>query len=331
MYSRGAFEEITPVNFTTFATPHLGIRHINPGLFHTLANFLGPKLLSASGRQMFLADGGSRPLLLRIADKDSIFIRGLALFKTRTAYANIINDKSVPYHTAAISQYDPYVDMTRINILYTPSYSPIIVHPTRSTIPLAKPKDPVLTSTMRRLLRTLMLTLLIPLWTTFFIIANLYQSFFSARRIRHHRLHTPQNEWDTAEETGFSSAVQETFEDVIDNASLYSPVEDGDETFESLAEDIPLLYEKGHANGPANGYESEKAVSHKRDEYRLPLTDMQIAMLRGLRSLPWETFGVHIHQTTHSHAAIIRRMKWKKNLVEGQVVIRHWLEGRFQA
>ena len=58
-----------PVNFTTFATPHLGIRHVTPGFLHNLANLLGPRLLSSSGRQMFIADHISRPLLLRMTEK----------------------------------------------------------------------------------------------------------------------------------------------------------------------------------------------------------------------------------------------------------------------
>lgn len=69
MYSRGVFEKIEPINFTTFATPHLGIRHVNPGFLPNLANLLGPRLLSSSGRQMFVADRMPRPLLLRMTEK----------------------------------------------------------------------------------------------------------------------------------------------------------------------------------------------------------------------------------------------------------------------
>ena len=69
LFVKGFFEEIKPINFTTFATPHLGTRHIKPGVLHTLANFLGPRLLSQSGRQMFASDRTPRPLLLRMADR----------------------------------------------------------------------------------------------------------------------------------------------------------------------------------------------------------------------------------------------------------------------
>ena len=72
LYSRGVFEDIQPMNFTTFASPHLGIRHITPGLLHSFANLVGPKLLSSSGRQMFITDRSPRPLLLRMTDKGTL-------------------------------------------------------------------------------------------------------------------------------------------------------------------------------------------------------------------------------------------------------------------
>jgi hypothetical protein len=69
LFARGLFEEMQPVNFTTFATPHLGIRHVTPGVLSSIANFLGPRLVSASGRQMFISDRTPRLLLLRMTDR----------------------------------------------------------------------------------------------------------------------------------------------------------------------------------------------------------------------------------------------------------------------
>ena len=253
-------------------------------------------------------------------ETDSIFIRGLALFKTRTAYANIINDKSVPYHTAAISEYDPYLNITRINLSYLPSYSSVILHPTRPIIPLNKPKDLPQPSNMRRFLFLIGLALLLPLWLIFFVLASLYQSFFSARRIRQH---LQLRDRDTLRETSLSSAVQEVFEDVVDNTNFFSPTEDRDDE-----------YFHYHDSGETTLLDPEsgnKPVSSKREEYRLALTEDQLNMMNGLRSLPWQTFGVHIQKSTHSHAAIIRRTKWRKELSEGEMVIQHWLDGQFEA
>ena len=250
---------------------------------------------------------------------DSIFIRGLALFKTRTAYANIINDRSVPYHTAAISQYDPYVDLTRLNISYLPDYSPVILHPTHPIIPLSKPKDPTHPSPARRFLFPIAIAFLLPLWATFFVLASLYQSFFSARRIAHHLSLQEDSE---VEETTLSGAVQDVFEDVVDNAILFDPTDEQDD-FAENADDVTPLLEGMNGKG-------EKPVSAKREEYRLALTEDQLSMMAGLKSLSWQSFGVHIHQTMHSHAAIIRRSKWRRELTEGTIVVQHWLQTQFK-
>src|SRR5277367_6329482 len=246
---------------------------------------------------------------------DSNFIRGLALFKTRVAYANIINDRSVPYHTAAITQYDPYVDLTRLNISYLPDYSPVILHPTHPIIPLAKPNEPTHPSPARRFLFPIALVFLIPLWTTFFVLASLYQSFFSARRIAQH---LSLQEDSKVEETTLSGAVQDIFEDVVDNAILFDPTDEQEEFAENDDDATPLL-------DGMNG-KGEKPVSVKREEYRLALAEDQLSMLTGLKSVPWQTFGVHIHQTMHSHAAIIRRRKSSRESSEGAIVIQHWLQ-----
>jgi hypothetical protein len=224
--------------------------------------------------------------------------------------------------------------MTKINLSYLPSYAPIILHQTHPIIPLTQPKTPILATKTRRWLFPIGIALLIPIWAIFFVIASLYQSFFSARRIQHHLLqirpdqnHTLAIEVEQVEERGLSGAVQDAFEDVVDNASLFSPTEDQDEYFGDVSEEAALLDGNGHANSG----ELEKAVSYKRDEYRLALSEEQLAMMRGLRSLAWQTFGVHINKTMHSHAAIIRRTKWRKELGEGEVVIEHWLQSQFEA
>jgi hypothetical protein len=245
------------------------------------------------------------------------------LFKHRIAYANIINDRSVPYYTAAITQFDPYVDMTRINLNYLPSYAPVILHPTHPIIPLSTPKPPTRNPWTRPFLLPFAIILLLPIWIILFVLINLYQQYFSARRIRRHfQLHENH---EARDQTALSEAVQDAFEDVVDNASLFSPTleesEEGEYMFDSVAEETPLL------NGERR---IEKPVSVDREEYKLPLSDEQVAMIVGLRSVSWRTFGVHMNKTLHSHAAIVRRSKWRRELVEGNIVIQHWLDGRFQ-
>ena len=66
MYKGGLFDEIEPVNFTTFATPHLGIKTPKKGYRSLIWDFMGARTLSVSGQQMFLIDkfrDSGRPLL----------------------------------------------------------------------------------------------------------------------------------------------------------------------------------------------------------------------------------------------------------------------------
>jgi hypothetical protein len=110
---------------------------------------------------------------------------------------------------------------------------------------------------------------------------------------------------------------------VVDNSSFFSPIEDRDDE-----------YFHHHDSGETTLLDREsedKPVSYKREEYRLALTKDQLNMINGLRSLPWQTFGVHIQKSIHSHAAIIYRTKRRKELSEGEMVIQHWLDGQFKA
>ena len=102
LYSKGWFKKIKPINFTTFATPHLGVKTPLLGVQYTIFNFLGSRTLSASGRQLFQVDtfrDTNRPILSVLADPGSIFMLALAQFSHRVLYANIINDRSAPYYT----------------------------------------------------------------------------------------------------------------------------------------------------------------------------------------------------------------------------------------
>ena len=70
LHQRHFFQDVTPVNFNTFATPHLGLLRYST-LLSTLFSHLGPKLLSRTGEQFYCVDQWSntgRPLLQVMAD-----------------------------------------------------------------------------------------------------------------------------------------------------------------------------------------------------------------------------------------------------------------------
>lgn len=70
LYTRNFFDSVAPVNFTTFATPHVGIPRY-PGFLSSVVSTAGPRMLSVTGEQFFHTDSWSntgRPLLSVMAD-----------------------------------------------------------------------------------------------------------------------------------------------------------------------------------------------------------------------------------------------------------------------
>lgn len=112
----GFFDEVTPVFFSTFATPHLGARFFKNNLLDRIANACGPFLFGKTGQQLFLND--SEKLLVEMADPSSRFYKGLQRFQRRIAMANIKNDRSVAFYTSFITNYSPFDELDYIDVKY---------------------------------------------------------------------------------------------------------------------------------------------------------------------------------------------------------------------
>ncbi|KAF5746754.1 putative lipase ROG1 [Tripterygium wilfordii] len=109
---RGKIAGLEPMNFITFATPHLGSRgHRQVPLFcgfHSLEKVAAQTswLFGRSGKHLFLTDhdNGRLPLLLRmVSDQEDLkFISALQSFRRRVAYANTRFDYLVGWSSASI-------------------------------------------------------------------------------------------------------------------------------------------------------------------------------------------------------------------------------------
>lgn len=76
LHQRKFFETVTPVNFTTVATLHIGLVRY-PTFRSSLFAYLGPRLLSRTGKQFYTEDQWSangRPLLEVMTDPGMTFI-----------------------------------------------------------------------------------------------------------------------------------------------------------------------------------------------------------------------------------------------------------------
>ena len=348
LYSKGWFERIKPVNFTTFATPHLGVKTPLLGVQYKVFNFLGSRTLSTSGRQLFTVDtfrNTNRPILSVLADPGSIFMLALAQFSHRVLYANIINDRSAPYYTTSISATDPYTNLDAISINYLPDYAPNIINPI-DPIHLKPPgiQPPFfarLSSSSQSLLTSVpvfaLFSVLIPIGSVVFLINSGVQQVRSQKRIRLHE--------EGKAGVGFGSyriplmvenarsAMEGAFENMnARQGQQYLPEPASDEDRE--AESSDGLQQNGHAEEKYHSVSQtssdlERSSSRRSGFPTLALTTQQFEMIRALNEVGFRKYRVHISAVRHTHAAIIVRSQ-KPSFDEGKMVVRHWLNEEFE-
>ncbi|MCJ1306808.1 hypothetical protein MMC25_000451 [Agyrium rufum] len=336
LYSRGLFENIQPVNFNTFATPHLGCRSPFPGYVRRMFNSLGGNMLSTSGRQLFLIDdfqNTGRPILSVLADPGSIFIKALAQFKNRHLYANVVNDRSVPFYTAMISTIDPFTDdVEALDLCFEKDYEPVILESDLAKI--TRRPDSTNESYFEKFVYTSktiaravpfygLLAIFVPLGATFFTINSGIQHFRSNQRIQSHH----------AGKTGISYAMYRIplmIEHAAAAAAETHHHEAGTRT-------------EAQRRTSKSGKDSEKYLTESSEESssssssaRLPkfpqldLSPEQFEMIRNLDSVGFEKHPVYIHDVRHSHAAIVVRIN-RKSFKEGRMVLQHWVSEVFEA
>ena len=384
LYSRGWFaasppsssennngrHQLQPINFTAFASPFLGVRTPSRGYHTAFWNALGGRTLSASGTQLFLLDtfrDTGRPLLSVLADPKSIFVRALSLFKHRTLYANIQNDRSAPFYTTFVSARDPYADLSQVDLHPLPDYDPTILDPRR---PVSRKRSTTITTTgrpderssfwaylkgalppfVRHLPLYALVTVLSPIAASVFLLNSGYQTFRSVKRMRLHN--------DEASPLGLGFRgyrLPLMVEGAVESVQARQPQEylDEDVAENRGARGAAGVGANGHVKpaggteGNSDGGESEEGEGEKKplvrrdtsgaerdggsesDFPKLALAPEQFDMVRNLDRVGWRKYAVNIEKVRHTHAAIIVRME-RESFAEGRVVIRHWLEEEFE-
>jgi hypothetical protein len=307
-------------------------------------NVLGARTLSMSGRQLFMIDSfrdTGRPLIAVLADTDSIFVKGLAQFKHRSLYANIVNDRTVTYYTAAISQTDPYTQLKDVRVNYAKGYEGVIVdhkNPVSNKEPEALPAfHKRLTTGTRTAFRRApiiaFLIIFIPIGTTLFLLNSAIQSVRSRQRIRLHE------EGKAGVKVGdyriplMINTARKEVEDMFENMTNTQPQEYLEAGTEELASPTqptsPLLQRRMSFTKHTESTDDESVVNEKAglqlDFPTLALNHHQFKAIENLDNIGITKYPVHIQKHRHSHAAIIRRMN-KKSFEEGHIVAKHWLD-----
>jgi hypothetical protein len=345
LFSRGYFDKIQPVNFTTFVTPHVGVR--SPARRNHFWNVLGARTISKSGRQLFMIDkfrDTGSPLLSLLAAEGSIFMLGLARFQRRCLYANIVNDRASVFYTTSISKHDPFVRLEDVSINYLPGYGEIVVDPDNPVRPRETTDRTLRTRVSRAVVSSvsglpfrLFLLLFIPFASLLYLINAAIQTVRSQRRIRLH-------------EEGKLGVPLSTYKLPLFVEEMRSVVEEMYETVNAAREPEYLADDAGHdpaepeavaASPSSDGQQDQDAPTEpastrslgtsKSDDClvikppnsngeevklglkfpTLALTPAQFTIIDNLNSVGFRKYPVHIHDSSHSHAAIIVRMPKK--------------------
>lgn len=292
-----------------------------------------------SGRQLFGIDkfrDTDRSVLSVLADPDSIFIKGLAQFQYRSLYANVVNDRTVTYYTAGISQTDPFVKPDDLKMNYVPGYGEVILdgeHPVEPKEPAALPAfTQRLTSGTQTIIQRVpivaFLAVFIPIGTTLFLVNSAVQTFRSSQRIRLHEMGQAGVNIQQYRIGNMINAVRKEAEDMfenVNNAQEQDYLASGSEEVASPTQPRSPGYRRRKSSDSDIDSVQEQKKGLALDFPTLALTQDQFKMIEALDNVGFKKHPVYIHNHRHSHAAIIVRMD-KKSFDEGRVVVRHWLD-----
>ena len=338
LYARGWLDKLEPVNFTTFVSPHVGVRTPLKGMQNHLWNVLAARTVSMSGRQLFMIDSfreTGKPLLSVLADPESIFIKALVRFKNRCLYANIVNDQYSVFYTTAISKIDPFPDVENTNFNYVRGYEPVIIDSDTYTLPSGKESTPLDLHAGGKMMKTIanfpflvFLIFFTPVGSLAFLLNAFVQTIRSRQRIRLHEQGKTDVFFGSYRVPLLVQDVQNAVEDVFENVSSsqypdhLSPKDEPDSSFEIIKSS------KEEAVSSSSTPLSD-GLHLKQKHFTLALTPAQFDIIDSLNAVGFRRHPVYIHNHRHSHAAIIVRMQ-KKGFEEGKVVIKHWLDKEFE-
>ncbi|PYH95116.1 DUF676-domain-containing protein [Aspergillus ellipticus CBS 707.79] len=357
LYARGWLDKLEPVNFTTFASPHVGVRNPLSGTWGFLWNNVGPMTLSTSGKQLFMIDSfrdSDKPLLSVLADPSSIFIKALEKFKYRTLYSNVVNDRSTSYYTTAISTINPFEDPEAVRINYVEGYDSVIIDPDMHILPSIKKHiepTPFISQAQQQLTHYatevpfgLFFTAIIFIGFPLYLVNSAIQTFRSQRRIRLHEEGILETVFGRYRVPVFANEVRHAVEEAFEHAGTghrpdylsmddKNPEESKQQASGRKARAVEsktnALIRDGSLDGASEPLLSGDDGDSTPDFPTIALTPAQFSVIESLNSVGFRKYPVYIHNHRHSHAAIIVRVQ-KAGFEEGKLVIKHWLDQVFE-
>ncbi|PGH01633.1 hypothetical protein AJ80_08979 [Polytolypa hystricis UAMH7299] len=363
LYTKGHFDKLECVNFTTFATPHVGVR--SPARRNHFWNVVGARTISESGRQLFMIDSfrdTGKPLLGVLATPGSIFMLALEKFKHRSLYANIVNDRAAVFYTTGISRIDPFAHLDKVDINYVKGYASVVVdldhsvdlrQKTQTTRhPLGQISSHGL-SILQKLPFHLFVVLFVTISSIVYLLNSVIQTMRSKKRIRLHHQGKSGFSVSSYRDPLFMEEMQNAVDDMYEsvNASHQPEYLSQDEENTENQDLSSTPFSQTNEREPHQSSGTEKLLTEDpagcRSSSRmsrptphtqttdttpfptLALTMAQFEIIDALNSVGFRKYPVYIHNDKHSHAAMIVRFL-KKTFDEGKTVIRHWLDEEFR-
>lgn len=349
LYKRGLFESIQPTNFTTFASPHVGVLALGTGLASRLFNNVAPFLLAYTSRQLFLTDQlpfcNNRPVLECLADPTLPFYKALQCFKVRALYGNIVNDHRTAWYTSCVDVCDPYAsNASRIRGPYAPGYGPVVIDQSKPLQLASNATDiPEVTDGLaRRIVGRVYgwtavivnIGLVMPIWFCAFLVNTSYQNVSAALRKRSFTRSDLFSSFQLLDSNDESEPLMGSRFDEHPGLVLDSVFEAVNVNYNHMETPIlpanTILEKASSRSGldDSGDLASSSVVASEQDVEVLNLTQVQRRIVTNLNTLTWRKFPIHIQKSKHTHAAMICRFP-APNFDEGVVVVNHWVEQVF--
>ncbi|CAO3592437.1 unnamed protein product [Absidia cylindrospora] len=325
----GFFNHVKAGFFVTFATPHMGVRRPKNSLFSRVFNFFSGKLVSRTGEQLQLIDQfeDDVPLLVILASPDRPYYRALGKFDIIRTYANVKNDRTVPYWTAALMTTEYFDNLENVDLAIDQEYPSIITGcdiADKSKKARRHRKQP-----MSRRLRTALFYVLVPIIFPVFITIGLFyigiQGMMSRLRVskalRSSLLPVANGSTGSSSAHSIASSSNTTMDhNHRQSATLLSGALDAMNMVPNV-EDTPE-HKATHPLG--NWCNVVPSDSMKKQSVQYSFDSHVVDIQKNLSKLPWQTVLVCLH-SFNAHGSIVCR-QGIHTTPDGKAVIRHFLD-----
>ncbi|KAK6465279.1 putative serine esterase-domain-containing protein [Scheffersomyces coipomensis] len=354
LFSQNYFQDIEPINFITFCSPHVGVLNpMNYTIAAKLFNNFAYQFLAYSGSQLFLKDrieNQNTPLLVWMADPNSYFFQSLKQFKHRSLYSNLVNDKRTCWFTSGIESSDPFNSMVNesalnLSVGFVKNYEPVIVdlNQPHKYIGITKTTYVQPHASTTRFIRSLnwlrvfgTVIIYLPIWFLVFSIGSIFQRLRLNRRVKLYFRDASNNLMHLYE------MIQDPFEDPIvpDGKNIDGEDDNQSDYFDSFKRDITNKVRDQQDefvesvfdvmnNNNISEQELDEKIENVGNVAKLNFNSDQLYIINSLNTLEWSKFPLLIRNTKHAHAAAIYRFN-DKNFGEGKLVVSHFVNETFK-